>query len=209
MLKSMSPHLFFVILHLIIICQTMDIHTILNNIYPLPEASELSLTEHLEERRYPKGYRILEFGKVEPNVFFLKKGIVRAYSLINGDEVSFWFGSEGSTVFSLESYINNQPGYETVELLEDSVLYVLKRDALSHLYLNDIHIANWGRKLAETEFIRAEKRIISLISLDAAGRYRELLRTIPDLLQRVPLGLISSYLGVTQTTLSRIRAKIK
>lgn len=187
----------------------MDIHKVINDLHAMPRASEEMLTAHLEERAYPKGYRILEAGKVETCIFFLLKGIVRAYAPVNGEEVTFWFGCEGDIIFSMESYINGRPGYETVELLEDSVLLVLEKEKLHQLFLSDIHVANWGRKLAENEFIKAERKIIMLLSMNATERYEELLRNTPQLLQRIPLGMISSYLGMTQVTLSRIRAKIK
>lgn len=186
----------------------MDIHKIITDLYAMPVDSKDMIAAHLEERTYPKGYHLLEAGKVEPDVFFLKKGIVRAYVPLNGEEITFWFGTEGATIFSMESYINDRPGYETVELMEESTLLVLKRETLRSLFLTDIHIANWGRTLAEQEWGKAERKIIFLLSRNATERYEELLREQPHLLQRIPLGVISSYLGITQVTLSRIRAKL-
>lgn len=186
-----------------------DIHRILTEIYPLPAESEGRLTGCMEERHFPKGYRILTAGRVEPDIYFMLNGICRIFCESNGKEVSFWFGREGDTLLSFESCFNERSGYETVELMEDSILLVLRRDELYRLYGSDIHIANWGRKFAERELLKVEKRMISLLSTDATERYNELIDSMPDLLQRIPLGLISSYLGVTQTTLSRIRAKIR
>ena len=187
----------------------MNIHTIISRIHAMPEASEALLTAQLSEVSYPKGTRLLEAGKVETTIYFLRKGIVRAYVPADGDEITFWFGSEGATVVSMKSYTGNGPGYESIELMEDSVFYELKKDALCRLFEQDIHLANWGRKFAENELIKAEERIISLLFRDASERYRELLENTPGLLQRIPLGTIASYLGITQVTLSRIRAKIK
>lgn len=187
----------------------MDIHNIINSIYPIPEASKEILAARLSEVAYPKGHHLMEAGKIGTDIYFIRKGIVRAYAPINGDQVTFWFGCEGSTILSMKSYACNQPGYETIELMEDCILYVLKRDDLYKLFDKDIHIANWGRKFAETELIKAEEKIISLLFCDASDHYKELLNKMPDLLQRIPLGVIASYLGVTQVSLSRIRAKLK
>lgn len=187
----------------------MDIHTIINHICPIPEKSEKSLIEHLSQVTYPKGYRLLQEGKTETSIYFMEKGIARAYAPINGEEVTFWFGGEGAALVSLKSYVKDEPGYETVELIEDASLYVLRREKLYELFEKDLHIANWGRKFAETELVKAEKKIISLLFLDASERYKELLENTPELLQRIPLGNIASYLGITQVSLSRIRAKIK
>ena len=64
---------------------------------------------------------------------------------------------------SLKSYVKNEAGYETIELMEDSLLYCLKRSDLYRLFEEAIDIANWGRKLAELEFLRAEEKLIPLL----------------------------------------------
>lgn len=187
----------------------MDIYEIINKIYLMPEASINKLMTSLSTVVYPKGFRILEAGKIERNVFFIKEGIVRAYVLVDGKEVTFWIGREGDTIVSLKSYVNNQCGYETVELMENSVLYVLERNDLYELFKEDIHIANWGRKFAELEFLQTEERLISLLFSTATERYVALLKNNSDLLQRIPLECLASYLGITPVSLSRIRAKMK
>lgn len=188
--------------------KNMDIKEIINKRYAMPDASLDKLQRCLTEVSYPKGFRVLERGKVEKNIFFIKKGIVRAYTSVDGKEITFWFGKEGATIVSLKGYVNDEPGYETMELMEDSVLYKLERKQLKALFLDDLHIANWGRRYAEMELLATEERLISMLSAIASERYKELLEKEPDLLQRLPLGSIATYLGVTQASLSRIRAKI-
>lgn len=142
-------------------------------------------------------------------VFQIWKGIVRAYTSVDGKEITFWVGKEGATIVSMKGYVNDEPGYETMELMEDSVLYVLERKKLKELFSEDLHIANWGRRYAEMELLATEERLISMLSAIASERYKELLEKEPDLLQRLPLGNIATYLGITQASLSRIRAQIK
>ena len=177
----------------------MDIKEIINQRYAMPDASLDKLRQCLTEVSYPKGFRVLESGKVEKDIFFIKQGIVRAYTSVDGKEITFWVGKEGATLVSME----------TMELMEDSVLYVLERKKLKELFAEDLHIANWGRRYAEMELLATEERLISMLSAIASERYKELLEKEPDLLQRLPLGSIATYLGVTQTSLSRIRAKMK
>jgi len=111
-------------------------------------------------------------------------------------------------VVSLKSYVLGAPGYETVECVEPTLLYALNRNVLTDLYQQDIHIANWGRKFAETELLQTEERFIPLLFTTAAQRYRALLEKQPHLLQRIPLEHLASYLGITPVSLSRIRAQI-
>lgn len=187
----------------------MDIKEIINQRYAMPNASLDRLRQCLTEVSYPKGFCVLESGKIEMDIFFIKKGIVRAYTSVDGKEITFWVGKEGATLVSMKGYVNNEPGYETMELMEDSVLYVLERKKLKELFSEDLHIANWGRRYAEMELLATEERLISMLSAIASERYKELLEKEPDLLQRLPLGNIATYLGITQTSLSRIRAQIK
>lgn len=187
----------------------MDIEEIIGMRYALPAESLEKLRNCLSEISLPKGFHILEIGKVEQNIFFIKQGIVRAYTCVDGKDITFWIGKEGATIVSMKGYVKGEAGYETMELMEDSVLYVLEQRKLQSLYLEDVHLANWGRKYAEMELLETEQRLISMLSAIASERYRELQEKEPDLLQRLPLGSIASYLGITQASLSRIRARAK
>ena len=187
----------------------MEIKTILDSIYELPDSSGRSIIEVITEIAYPKGYRLLNADKTERNIYFIRKGIVRAFIDSSDDEITFWFGKEGDTVVSMRSYVAHQKGYENVELLEDCILYKLNVTALNALFATDIHIANWGRKFAEQELLKTEERLIARQFRTASERYDELIRNNPELLQRIQLSYIASYLGITQVSLSRIRKKIK
>ncbi|PUB32901.1 CRP-like cAMP-binding protein [Elizabethkingia sp. YR214] len=187
----------------------MTLKEILDQIWVMPEESRQELQKHIHEVSFPKGYNLMGIDKVETSVYFVKKGIVRAYVLQDGNEITFWFGKEGNTVISMRSYVENKPGYENIELLEVCELYELKIDSLRKLYQQDIHIANWGRRLAEQELIKTEERLISRQVRAAGERYRDLMKQHPEFLQRIQLGYIASYLGITQVSLSRIRAEIR
>ncbi|MDQ1096017.1 MULTISPECIES: Crp/Fnr family transcriptional regulator [Chryseobacterium] len=187
----------------------MDIEEILDRIYSLPQASKIRLKQAVTEVSYPKNFILMEGSKVIPYVYFIKKGMVRAYAAAEDRDITFWFGKEGEPVVSMKSYVEKRPGYEYIELLEDCILYRIETESLTDLYQEDIHIANWGRRFAEKELVKTEELIISRQFKTAAECYRDLIRDKPDLLQRVQLGHIASYLGITQVTLSRIRAEMK
>ncbi|MCK0132100.1 Crp/Fnr family transcriptional regulator [Flavobacteriaceae bacterium F08102] len=187
----------------------MDINQIIDTIYPLTTNSKNLLKESIIKTKLPKGHVLFKANEIESTMYFIKKGIVRAYAYSDDNQITFWFGKEGSPIVSMQSYVNNQKGYEEVELLEDCELYALKTDKLQQLYLKDFQIANWGRKFAEFELIKSEERLISLQFNTATERYLALLKNYPSILQRVQLAHIASYLGITQVSLSRIRANLK
>lgn len=187
----------------------MDIDQIIDKIHPLSSSAKLMLKKNVEEVNLPKHSIIIRADKIEKNIYFIKIGIARTFSIIDDDEITFSFGKEGDTIASLKSYIDNQKGYESIELLEDCVLYKLNTENLKNLFNENIEIANWGRKFAEHELLKAEERLISRQLGTATERYIELLKNYPGLIKRVQLGHIASYLGITQVSLSRIRTNIK
>lgn len=185
----------------------MNTDQLLDEIAKLPAKSREALKSCLVEVAFPKGHILLRAGKVEKSIFFIRKGMVRAYANQEGNEITFWFGAEGQAVISMKSYVEDQPGYEDIELLEDCELLELKSSDLKQLFETDIHIANWGRRFAEKELVKTEERLISRQFRTASERYSDLLTNHPDLVRRVQLGHIASYLGITQVSLSRIRSK--
>ncbi|SEW19405.1 cAMP-binding domain of CRP or a regulatory subunit of cAMP-dependent protein kinases [Chryseobacterium wanjuense] len=187
----------------------MTINDILNNIHPLPESSANKLKKYITEVSYPKNFCLMEAHKIVPYIYFIKRGIVRAYATTEDKDITFWFGKEGETIVSMKSYVEDKPGYENIELLEDCELYKLETENLRKLFNEDIHIANWGRKFAERELVKTEELIISRQFKPALERYKDLMRDKADLIKRVQLGHIASYLGISQVSLSRIRAEIK
>lgn len=187
----------------------MDLSIIFNTYNELPESSANRLQDIIESVEYPKKYLLFEENKKNRDLYFISKGIARVYCQQDINEVTLQFASEGEILLSLQSYIENTPGYENIELIEPCILYHLSYTDLQLLYEEDIHIANWSRKFVERELIKMEQRLISLQFKTAKQRYSDLIKKYPSLLQRVQLGHIASYLGISQVTLSRIRAEIR
>jgi CRP-like cAMP-binding protein len=181
----------------------------IRSIYPVSDASLARLTALFKERWFSRGEIIMKEGRVEKSMFFIETGLVRAYSDLPDREITFWLGLEGDYIISMRSFIKNEPGYETIEVLEDSVLYEVDVPKLISLFESDIELANFSRKLAEHELMRLEEKFIYRQFKTATEVYMELLERIPSLPNRVPLKHIASYLGISQVSLSRIRAKIK
>lgn len=184
----------------------MTIEDIINSICQLPQISLDTLLRFVSEVEYPKNFCLFRENRKETKSYFIKNGIVRAYACKEEKEITFWIGQEGDLVFPLQTLFTGLGEYANVELLEDCVLYEIDLKNLKELYLNDIHIANWGRKYA---CIKSEKLFITRQFKTSMERYIELIKECPDITQRVQLGIIASYLGISQVNLSRIRAKIR
>ena len=141
------------------------------------------------------------------HLYFLQKGALRGYYNLDGKEITHWFAFEQDFVTSFHSFITRQPAVENIQLLEGSILWSITKEKLTGL-LNEYHeIERLVRIAYEKYYIRLEHRFVNAQFKTAADRYQELLVQTPHIIERVPLGAIASYLGISQETLSRIRAK--
>ncbi|KIO44178.1 Crp/Fnr family transcriptional regulator [Sanguibacteroides justesenii] len=177
------------------------------NINSFSKAIEDKLKLIGEEISHPKGYILFNSNRVERNIYIIRQGIARAFIEADGKEITIWFGQEHDIILSANGYVDGKSGYETMELLEESVLFKINLISLAKLYQSDIEMCNWARQLIEKEFVRTEHHLISILSQPASDRYSQLLHEKPEILQRVQLRHIASYLGITSEHLSRIRAK--
>lgn len=172
---------------------------------PLSEQAEIALakkTKHLTKKKHEY---LLKQGQAFSSYFLIEKGLIRGYFLSNNKEVNAWFGAENEVYASILPVYANRPSFENIQFLEDSIVYSIAVDALNELYQLHPELNLIGRKIAEEVCMILEERITSLHTESATERYQWLIQKYPYLLQRVSLGHIASYLGITQETLSRIR----
>lgn len=106
------------------------------------------------------------------------------------------------------SFYSQSPGLENLVALEDTVLLCTTHPRLQQLFADFPAFEKFGRVLYETILTQMKRRILYRLHFDAQTRYLHLLETQPDLLRRVPLKHLASYLNITDSTLSRIRKKI-
>jgi CRP-like cAMP-binding protein len=133
---------------------------------------------------------------------------LRGYYFVEGKEIRNWFAQETEFATCFYSFIANKPSYEIIQALEDCKLVQLKYSALQAIYAKYKETERVGRIITENYYIKLEERLLNLQFKTAKERYQKLSTTKSNLLQRVSLGQIASYLGITQETLSRIRSEI-
>jgi CRP/FNR family transcriptional regulator, anaerobic regulatory protein len=180
---------------------------ILNAITPLSEQAQADLTGVVRRQPYAKNTFLLKPGSTCRYLYFIESGCLRGFCLRDGVTCSTWFAEENNVVTSAYSFLTQRPGYEGIEVLESGVLSFIHHDDLHRLYQQHPSFNLLGRLLTEQYYIELEERTQSLQLQTATERYEQLLKQQPTLVQRVNLGHLATYLGISQETLSRIRAK--
>jgi CRP/FNR family transcriptional regulator, anaerobic regulatory protein len=184
-----------------------EIILFLSGIYPLSPECIAYLKRAIRKRMVKKDQIILEIGEVCQNLYFIKKGVLRCFYFVGEKEVSDWFFWEGETVVSIESFYDQAGSEDCIQALEDCELYYISFQELEYLYQHYIEFNIIGRVLT-IKYLRVfHQHARNIRKLSAADRYHYLLRTQPDLVQRIPLGPLASWLNREPETLSRMRAR--
>jgi CRP-like cAMP-binding protein len=179
----------------------------INQYCPLDESALSGLTAALHKKEWAKGSFLITEGKVCDHVWFLERGCLRGFYNLDGKEISHWFGFENDFVTSLYSFISRKPCIENIQAIEDCTLWAITFDDLQALYKKHPTVERLGRIMNERYYMMLEERFLRNHFKEARDRYEILLTHTPHIVQRVPLGYIASYLGITQETLSRVRSK--
>jgi CRP-like cAMP-binding protein len=171
-----------------------------------PESRD-ALAAVLRRMELPKDHLLVKQDSVCHYVYFIEKGLTRTFYYKDGKDVTDWLTAEDNFACSIISFLTRQPDRRGIQLLEDSLLWGLHHDELERLYKEYHDLERLGRLLVSFGLIQVQQRFDDLHFATATQRYQTLMDTNPNFLQRVPLGMIASYLGITQETLSRIRAQ--
>jgi len=183
-----------------------NLFNVFNAIYPLSEELKSEIIKNSELIEVKKKVKLLSVGERSNTIYFIVKGAARIYYLNQeGKETNTWFLFENELLISVYSFYTNNPSFEYLETLEDSRLIAVKKEKLDEMYLKYMEFNFSGRKLTEFYHMRNEMQANDLRLYSAKERYEHLIQRNPQLLQRVSLGHIASYLGISAETLSRIR----
>jgi CRP-like cAMP-binding protein len=163
--------------------------------------------EHcFEEIHTKKGDVILQQNNYAQYLYFVEQGILHNYYYHDGKQVSSWFYSEYSFVTAWNSFYTKKASFEEIECLEDCVLYRISYSNFQKLITEHPQFGNFARLLAESMLSFIDEFSKGWAFLPAKKKYEITLDLFPDIEQRVKLGLIASFLGISQETLSRIRS---
>ncbi|MEM7552395.1 MAG: Crp/Fnr family transcriptional regulator [Bacteroidota bacterium] len=162
------------------------------------------LSTFFQYKKVKKGDKILSAGQTCNRYFYVNNGAFRIYFIKNGDEFTHWFCFEGILFTELESYTFKQPTQFYIEALEECEILTILRPKMEELLSKYPDLQEFLRKNWELAFIKLSHVIASFQSKNAKERYNDLFE-YSELLQRTSQKDISSMLGITQYSLSRIR----
>ncbi|WP_258105417.1 Crp/Fnr family transcriptional regulator [Marinoscillum sp. MHG1-6] len=185
-----------------------QIHAYYKERFDISEKDWGIFSSKLIQQKFSKHEPILNEGQTENYLSFVESGIVRLYIPKLDNDLTFGFVFEGSFMSGYDSFITQSPSKYAVQAITDTILWRITYDDLQTVYVES-EIGNLiGREASEEQFLIKSKRELSLLNNTAEERYLNLFTERPELLKKVPLKYIASYIGVTPQALSRIRKRI-
>lgn len=159
-------------------------------------------------KKVRKEESLLKQGQICKELFFVKKGCLRLYYIANGVEITVWFSFENNSAIELSSFLSEAPSEYFLQAIEDSEILILSKSKLLELYKTHSIMEQVVRTFWEDVILNLLKRFTALQKDSAEKRYLDLLSK-PAYLQRIPQKYLASYIGITPTSLSRIRKNIR
>ncbi|MFB9863328.1 Crp/Fnr family transcriptional regulator [Rufibacter immobilis] len=183
--------------------------TYLKNSTQLAEDTLEFICSHFTLRKTMRNQILLHYGETCQHYYFVNKGCLRLYTINKGGvETSRFFAFEGGFGTALPSFIEHSPAAEYLQTIEASELLQISR---TDFYMLVDTIPQFGliyRQILELGFITAQKRIYGFQGFDALEKLRWVIQHQPDFLRRVSNKMAASYLGLSPSTLSRLKAKL-
>lgn len=182
----------------------------------LAEESPFKLSEEvmdkfcsiMEEKRLKKREVMIQCGELNDNIYVVKEGILRRSHMDGDKEVTVAFALTGTVIISYHSFCYHLPAYYQFDACCDSVVMVVSKSKFDQLVAESHEFAMWALNMAYCSLYYYEVKQ-SVINGTAIDRYRALLKNRPEILKKVSLKIVASYLGVTNAYLSRIRKMLK
>jgi CRP-like cAMP-binding protein len=158
-------------------------------------------------KRMLKRQFLLQEGDVCRDLAFVEKGALYSYTVdSSGNKHVIRFAFEGWWMANLHSFFTGKPTRLNIEVLEECELLMLDRDNHEKLLEELPAYERYHRIIVQNAYVAIQQRVENALGLTAEEKYERLIEQNPEFLNRVPLNLVASYLGVTPETLSRVRA---
>lgn len=188
---------------------TMQIEHFLGERLGLEGGRLRELLDVVQVRRCRRGEIVFQRDTVCNHLGYIVNGALRTYCVMeSGDEISFLLQVNGDFFGDYESYLTGGRSGFIIEAMMDTEVLLFDKHDLDQLIDSDIFWLRFSRKIPDVCFLEAKRRIEDLLFFGPEERYFRLLNKMPEIVQKIPLKYISSYLGITPQSLSRIRKRI-
>jgi CRP-like cAMP-binding protein len=172
---------------------------------PISKEAENAIAEISSIVTIKKNKDLQPIGHTCKTIYFIKKGVARIYYFKDGIDITESFFFENSIIARVESLFTGKPSRKAIQILEDAEIIAINANHLFKLYDTFPEIERLFRKIFEAAYVETVNRIEGMQFHSAEERYNALLSEAPNVLMRVPLKYVASFLGITQVSLSRIR----
>lgn len=174
---------------------------------PLSEEEIDFIRPLLPIRTFRKGEFLIRAGEISKSFFYNAAGFVRLFYLIGGEEKTAYFYGEGSFISAYSSFMKQEPCSFFLQAAEDTDVVVISVEASEKLLGYSTRFEKLARIAMEEEMVSLQEIIASLLTLSPEKRYLDLLKSNPEVFQKVPQIQIASFLGVKPESLSRIKKR--
>jgi CRP-like cAMP-binding protein len=184
---------------------------LINNILKygaLSQGEKDAIIQSVEIKEFKKGDFLLKEGQKSLTSYFILKGCIRQYFLLNGNEMTTRFFTEDDWVISVEVNSENSISTHNWIAMEDCIVITGNAQKGQKLFDEFPRLETISRRMVESAFIEIQESVIFYNSKTPEERYLSLINRYPSILKRVPQYHIASYIGVKPESLSRIRKRV-
>lgn len=185
-----------------------DLFNYFNDFHKIDPKDKLEIENIATSITIKKNELLQQVGHTCKTIYFLKSGIARIFYYKDGIDITESFAFENNIIARVESLFTGNTSQKAIQILEDAEIISINATQLFKLYDSNHNIERLFRLIFEKAYVETINRIESIQFHTADERYKHLLKET-NYLQKVPLKHIASYLGITQVSLSRIRATSK
>ena len=176
---------------------------------PLTKLEEDQIKAAFTVKKLRKRQYLIQFGETFRHLFFVEKGMLRAY--LKGEkeeEHVMQFAPEGSWIPDSFHQLEDMEAMYNIDALEPSEILCIDREAFHELLLSMPNLEKYFRVVMQKRLHALHLRVINYLTHFAEDKYKMFMQVYPEIVQRVPQHMIASYLGIKPETLSRNRKKM-
>jgi len=172
----------------------------------MPPEQAAAIATHFSEKEFGKNEWLLKENKICTSYYFLFEGFARAFTYdLEGNDVTTAFYSANQIVCELYSFFKQVPSRENIQALSHCKTLCISFTDLQTVFHTLPQFREFGRAILVNAYTDLKTRMLATLHETAEERYSNLMKSQPGIFQHAALKNIASYLGVTDTSLSRIR----